>query len=165
MLVGLFIGFSFLALIFLVVWSAVEEGRKKKNIAFAILLSLVVAWAIVLKLGINNPAGLVSANFGLILSIVALFVPFYRNNKPDPNGLSKKIMEEIEARYFEEYLRYTDTTYGPSLLGTMNDYNRLLMGVLDPLEEKYPEIGNHYEEILNRLKEITPTINEKTSTT
>ena len=154
MLVGLFLGFSFLALIFLVAWSVIGGKNKKK--ALLLLLLIILMWAILLHYGISHSLGIFAASCGLVFSISALFMPFVSIKKNKSGNIPMKLMKEIESRYIEEYLEWSDTTYGPSLLGTVNDYNRLLMNVLTPIEEEHPEIADHYDEILSRLKEIDP---------
>lgn len=96
MLIGLFIGLSFLALIVLLAWSTLGSGWKKKNIAFAIVLLLVASWTLVLKPGVSHPIGLAGAYLGLLVSLAALFVPFHTHMKKNPDKFPKDTTTEIE---------------------------------------------------------------------
>lgn len=68
----------------------------------------------------------------------------------------EEIVKEIEADYIEAYRSWSDTTHGPSLLGTRNDYNRLLLGVLEERMYEYPAVNFYSEEIVARLERIDP---------
>lgn len=165
MLIGLFSGFSFLALMSLVVCSAVGKRNKKKNKTFTLLLITLAVLVALSAFGISHPFGAFATTCGLVFSIVTLFVPFVTVKKKNTKGLSRKVMKKIESEYIEEYLIWSDTTHGPSLLGTMSDYYRLLSTVLDPIEEEHPEIKYHYEEILSRLRKIDPYTHTSESNT
>ncbi|GEM_PF-4741076 len=66
------------------------------------------------------------------------------------------IVKEIEADYIQTHREWSDTTYGPSLLGTRNDYYRLLMGVLEERMIENPAVDFYCKEIIARLERIDP---------
>jgi hypothetical protein len=59
------------------------------------------------------------------------------------------------------YRKWSDTTYGPSLLGTRNDYNRLLLAVMEERIDEYPAVKFYCKEIVSKLERIDPyNVNE-----
>jgi len=83
--------------------------------ALALLLSLIGAWAIILIFSVSHLVGLIVS---FIISIVFISMSIYINK-----ALEKEIMREIELSFIEEYEYWSDSTDGPSLLGTKNDYS------------------------------------------
>lgn len=65
-----------------------------------------------------------------------------------------ELIAEIKKTYIEEYRRWSDTTHGPSLIGTKADLYRLQMLVMDSYAEKYPEVDWYYKDIMGELDKV-----------
>ncbi len=158
MIIGFFTGITFITFLYLVVWSVIRE--KERNRAFKFSLSLVACWSFVLYFGVVHPLGNIAAVVGIVLSGWALLAPFQKRSKN--KIITKDILDDLELAYVSEYRLWEDPTQGPlSGIGTMNDYNRMLMGVLWRIEEKYPDIDIN-EDILTKLKDNGPMFYNET---
>ena len=152
MIIGLFAGATFITFLFLVVWSV--RRRDERHRAFRFSLSLVACWAFFLYFGVIHPLGYLPAVIGIIISGWALLTPFKKVNKT--KEITKEIFDDIELAYISHYRECDDPSLGPmSGMGTMSDYNRMLMGFMSLVEEKYPDISLD-SDILQKLKNNGP---------
>jgi hypothetical protein len=123
-------------------------------------MSLVACWAFLLYFGVVHPLGNIAAVIGIVLSGWALLAPFKKTSKN--KEITKDILDDIELAYVSQYRLWEDPSQGPmSGIGTMNDYNRMLMGVLWLIEEKYPNI-DIYDDVLPKLKDNGPMFHHET---
>lgn len=61
---------------------------------------------------------------------------------------------EMKIAYLEEYRRWSNTTHGPSLIGTKADLYRLQMLIMDSYAEKYADVDWYYKEIMTELDKV-----------
>lgn len=152
MIIGLFAGATFITFLFLVVWSVRRKDERHR--AFQFSLSLVACWALLLYFGVTPPLGYLPAVIGIIISVWALLAPFKKVN--ETKEVTKEIFDDIELAYVSYYRECDDPSQGPmSGIGTMSDYNRMLMGFMFLVEEKYPDISLD-SDIMQKLKNNGP---------
>jgi len=66
----------------------------------------------------------------------------------------EELVQQILTAYVKEYLEWSDTTHGPSLIGTRNDLYRLQMLVMDSYAEENSDLDYYYKEIISLFDNI-----------